>query len=363
MRINPKNTRLLAATLLLVTASAQASAEEAGWQPPPPMPDEFDWVQTTSLEWLKGEIIAMYDGALEFDSDEFDMQTIDWDDVKEIRSAGTMQVGFENDAIAVGRIFVDDETVRIMGDEDLRFPRTDVLSIIAGEPKEKNYWSIKASLGANLRRGNSEQVETTSKATIVRRTPKDRINMDFLGTFNRTDGNTAADNQRASAGWNHYISKRFYWSPVYGEWYRDPFANIAQRWTLGMGLGYEIIDTSKITWDVNGGLAYQATTFESVEEGENESASTPSLVVGTVYDHELTGWMDYVFDYRFYIVNQDSGTYTHHLLTGFELELTRILDLDISFIWDRTQNPQPEADGVVPKKDDYRLVLFVGFDF
>lgn len=353
----------LATIALHALVVGTAPAAEETWQPPPPMPDGFDWVQTTSLEWLKGEIIAMYDDELGFDSDEFDMQTIDWEDVREIRSAGTMQVGFENDVIAVGKIFVDEETVRIMGAEDRRFPRSDVLSITAGEPKEKNYWSIKASLGANFRRGNSEQVETTSKANLVRRTPKDRINMDFLGTFSRTDGNTSADSQRATAGWNRWVSKRFYWSPVYGEWYRDPFANIAQRWTLGMGLGYEIVDTSKITWDVNGGLAYQATSFESVEEGESESADTPSLVLGTVYDHELTGWMDYIFDYRFYIVNQESGTYTHHLVTGLEFELTRILDLDISFIWDRTQNPRPEADGVVPKKDDLRLVLFVGFDF
>jgi len=363
VRINPKMTRPLAVILLLVAASTRVSAEGAGWQPPPPMPDEFDWVQTTSLEWLKGEVIAMYDDELEFDSDEFGIQRIDWDDVKEIRSAGTMQVGFEDDTIAVGTIFVDRDTVRIMGDDDQHFARSGVLSIVPGAPKEKNYWSIKASLGANLRRGNTEQIETTTKANLIRRTPKNRINMDFLSTFNRTDGDTAADNQRASAGWNHYISKRFYWSPVYGEWYRDPFANIAQRWTLGMGLGYEIVDTSKITWDINGGLAYQTTQFESVEEGEDDSASTPSLVVGTVYDHELTGWMDFVFDYRFFVVNRESGTYTHHLVSGFELEITRILDLDISFIWDRTQNPRPEADGVVPKKDDYRLVLFVGFDF
>lgn len=351
------------AVLALLIMSGPIAADDEGWQPPPPMPDNFDWVQTTSLEWLRGEIIAMYDDKLEFDSDKFDKQTIDWEDVKEIRSAGTMQVGFENDTIAVGKIFVDRDTVRVMGDDDRQFARSGVLSIVAGAPKEKNYWSIKASLGANLRQGNTEQIETTTKADLIRRTPKNRINMDFLSTFNRTDGDTAADNQRASAGWNHYISKRFYWSPVYGEWYRDPFANIAQRWTLGTGVGYEIVKNSKITWDVNGGLAYQMTQFGSVAEGQDDNVGTPALVVGTVYDHELTRWMDYVFDYRFFVVSQESGTYTHHMVTGLELELTSILDFDISLIWDRTQNPQPEADGVVPKQDDFRLVIFLGFEF
>ncbi len=93
------------------------------------------------------------------------------------------------------------------------------------------------------------------------------------------------------------------------------------------------------------------------------SASTPALRLGTSYDHELTKWMDFLFAYNFMIVNEQSGTYTHHLETGLEFDLTRLLDFDITFIWDRIQNPQPDADGLIPKQDDYRLVFFLGFDF
>ena len=353
----------LALAALIATTAAPISAADEEWQPAAPMPTSFDWIQMASLEWLKGELISMYDDSLEFDSDEFDMQTVDWGDVKEVRTKGTMQVAFEDGTIAIGQLFIDQDTVRIIGDGEQQFARSGVLSITAGAPKEINYWSIKASVGANLREGNTEQLETTSKATIVRRTPKNRINIDWLATFNRTDGETAADNQRANAGWNRYFSKRFYWTPVYGEWYRDPFVNIANRWTVGMGAGYEIIDTSKITWDVNGGLAYQTTLFDSVEEGEDDSANTPALVLGTSYDHELTKWMDYLFSYSLMIVNEQSGTYTHHLETGLELDITRLLDFDITFIWDRIENPQPDSDGIVPKQDDYRLVFFLGFDF
>jgi len=352
---------LLAAAASTILTGPIAAAEDA-WQPPPPMPENFDWMQMTSLEWLKGELISMYDGSVEFDSDEFDVQTVDWEDVKELRSSGTMQVAFEDGAIAVGQVFIDRTTVRVMGTEDRQYPRSGVLSITAGAPKERNRWSIKASLGANIREGNTEQLETTSKANLIRRTPKNRIHFDWLSTFNRTDGDTAADNQRLTAGWNRFLSKRFYWTPVQGEWYRDPFTNIAHRWTLGMGLGYEILDTSKISWDVTGGLSYQTTTFDSVEEGEDESTDTPALTIGTVYDQELTKWMDFVFNYSFFIVDEESGTYTHHLVTGLEFELTRVLDFDVSFIWDRIEDPRPDEDGIVPEQDDYRLVFFLGFD-
>ena len=347
---------------LLLVAALPAAAEEEHFLPKPPMPKKFDWIQMTSQEWLKGEFISMYDDSLEFDSKEFNLQTVDWGDVKEVRSVGVMQVAFEDGTIAIGKLLIDQETVRVMGDEDQQFPRAGVLSITAGAPKEINYWSIKASIGANIRQGNTEQIEMTSKANLIRRTPKNRINFDLLSTFNRTDGDVAADNQRATAGWNHYFSKRFYWTPVYGEWYRDPFVNIAQRWTIGMGAGYEIIDTSKITWDANGGLAYQTTSFGSVGEGEDDSANTPALVIGTTYDHELTKWMDFLFGYNFMIVNEESGNYTHHLETGLEFELTTIIDFDITFVWDRIQNPRPDALGIFPEQDDYRLIFVLGFD-
>jgi hypothetical protein len=361
----PHKTRRAIATalVLLVTAAVPVFAEEEeGWKPDPPMPDAFDWVQMTSLEWLKGELISMYDDSIEFDSKEFDMQTLDFGDVKEVRSKGTMQVAFEDGTIAIGQILIDATTVRVIGDEDQEFPRAELLSITAGEPKEINYWDMKASIGANLREGNTEQIETTGQIKLVRRTPKNRINFDYLATFNQTDGDTAADNQRASAGWDRYFTKRFYWSPVYGEWFRDPFVNIASRWTIGTGAGYEIIDKKKISWDVTAGIGYQTTSFDSVEEGEPDSADTPALVIGTVYDHDFTKWMEFLFNYSFQIVNEESGSYTHHLETGLEFELTTILDFDITFIWDRIQNPQPDALGIVPEQDDYRLVFFLGFD-
>ena len=354
---------IIFATVIFSAGPTFAEEGEKDWQPPPPMPDEWDWIQLTSGEWLKGEIIAMYDENLEFDSDELDEMTLDWGDIQEIRSGGTMQIGFLKDVVATGKLFVDGDIVRVMGEEDQSFPRSDLLTITADTPKEINHWAGKITLGANIREGNTEQVEISSKASIKRRTPKNRVNFDYLGNFNRTFDEVAADNQRINAGWNRYFSKRFFWTPAYGEYYRDPFQNIASRWTLGMGLGYTMIDTKKIDWEVNGGLAYRTTQFDDVLEGESESANTPALVFGTIYDHELTKSIDFIFDYRFYIVNEESGTYTHHMLTGLEFELTSLFDFDITLVWDRIQDPREASDGIFPEQDDFRLTFGLGIDF
>jgi len=367
--VRPNQSRWTTVLVILAVAAAfaagSAAAEEGDndWQPPPPMPDEWDWIQLTSGEWLKGEIIAMYDENLEFDSDELDELTLDWGDIQEVRSGGTMQLGFVDDVVATGKLLVQGDTVRVMGAEDRSFSRTEILTITAGVPKESNYWSGKITLGANIREGNTEQTEFSSKANFKRRTPKNRINFDYLGNFNRTFGDVAADNQRVSAGWNRYLSKRFFWSPAQGEYYRDPFQNIDSRWTLGMGLGYTLIDTSKIDWEVTGSLAYQTTQFDDVPDGEPDSADTPALAIGTIYDHEISKSIDFIFDYRLFIVNEESGTYTHHLLTGLEFELTSLLDFDVTFVWDRIQDPRQNSDSTFPEQDDFRLTFGLGIDF
>ncbi len=367
MKTEPRTPAMLRTIVLLwmivVVAAGTpliAGDDEDDWVPDPPMPKDFDWIQLTSDEWLKGELIAMYKEQLEFDSDELDELTFDWEDIKEIRTAQIVQVAFLNGVIAVGQLLMEGDTVRLM---DLEYPRSEVLSITAGAPKERNYWSARVSGGVNVRSGNSEQKEVNTMATLVRRTPKDRVVMDFLGHFSETDGNTIADSQRANGSWNRFVSDRFYLTPASVEYYRDPFQNIGLRMTVGTGVGYQLVDTPDIDWYVNAVIGYQYTKFDDVGPGEPESADTPALMISTRYDNEISKRVDYYFDYQFFIVNSESGTYTHHLITGFEFEFFKDLDFDISWVWDRIQNPRRNAEGILPERDDFRTIFSIGYSF
>ncbi len=356
---------LLVAILTTVVAASPAlgAEDEESWQPPPPMPDDFDWVQMTSGEWLKGEMIAMYDDVLEFDSDEFDLQNLDLEDIQQIRSAQIVQVAFLDDTIATGKLLLDGDEVRVFAEPEVHRKRDQILSITPGAPSERNYWSGKIGAGLNYRTGNTNQTEFNANFGLKRRSPKNRITLDYLGNFTENEGETIADNQRAGASWNRFLSDRFFLIPLYGEYYRDPFQNIARRLTLGVGAGYQIVDTSKVGWDVNAGIGYQKVRYEDVQEGEPDSADTPALMFSTNYDNELTGWMDYFLNFQFSIVGEESGRYNHHLLSGFEFEFFGDFDLDLTWVWDRVQDPVPNADGTTPKKDDFRTIVSLGYSF
>jgi hypothetical protein len=346
------------------TETKDETVQNRPWEPPPPPPDEFDWIQLTSGEWLKGELKVLYEKKLEFDSDELDLLQFDWEDVKQVRGHRIFSVRFDGRITVEGLLQITEDKVFVtVGGERQEFERSQLVAIAPGEPKEINYWSAKISFGLNLTSGNTDQTQWSTIANIKRRTSKTRFITDWLGNFTRAEGIETVDNQRFNAFFDVFKTRKYYYRPIFGEYFRDPFSNIGSRVTVGAGMGYHIIDTSKTEWDVAGGPAYQRTQFESVQEGEDSSESTPAFVVGTHFNREVTKTIDFDFRYNFMIINEASGTYTHHFVPALETELTGWLDFDVTFVWDRIQDPQPEADGTVPEQDDFYLIFSLGIEF
>jgi hypothetical protein len=346
------------------TESKDKNTQTRPWEPPPPPPDEFDWIQLTSGEWLKGEFKVLYEKKLEFDSDELDLLKFDWEDVKQVRGARIFAVRLVGPITVKGLLQVTEDKVYVtVGEERREFERDQLVTIAPGAPREIDYWSAKVSLGANISRGNVQQTQYSAIGNIKRRTSATRFVTDYLGNFTRTEGVQTVNNQRLNTYFDIFKTRKYFFRPFFGEYFRDPIKNIDSRVTLGAGMGYHIIDTSKTEWDVAGGPAYQRTRFESVEPGQDSGESTPAFVAGTHFNRDLTEDVEFDFRYDFQILNKESGTYAHHFVAALETELTGWLDFDISFVWDRTEDPTPEADGTVPKSDDFYLIFSLGIDF
>lgn len=353
--------RVAVAALLL--AAVNAPARSAEWEPPPPMPDKFDWVQLKSGEWLKGEIKVMYEGSLEFDSEELDTLHLDFADIKQLRSAQVLNVRMQEGETATGKVLLEGGSLKILGVSPQEFERAKVLSVTAGVPRERNYWTGRVSAGGNIRSGNTDEVEASANVSFQRRTVENRIILDYLGNYSSTNDVKSSDNHRANVVWDWFFSEKVFLRPVFLEFFKDPFQNINSRYTLGTGVGYQLIDNSRTDWNIFAGPAYQRTRFEEVLPGEEREEDTWALSAGTSFDTEITDHIDFDYDYTFQVTNPESGKYNHHMIGTFEIELTDALDLDLSLVWDRINEPRPNADGTVPKQDDYRVIVGVGYDF
>ncbi len=368
MKSNPTLFLLFLITCLFLAQPVVADDKEKNnlpvWPSTTPPPDNFDWVQLVSGEWLKGELEVLYDGTLEFDSVELDHLALDWNDVIQVRGHSVHSVNIEFMPRVVGNLqVIGDEVIIISGEKRQYFKRSQIVSIAYGEPKERNFWTVRATLGLSVQSGNSDREDFDTSVKIRRRTSKSRILFDYIALISKTRDIETDNNQRANISYDIFATRTYFWRPVFGEYFRDKFQNIDYRISIGAGIGYNFIDTPKTEWDIVGGPSYLATKFETVQAGENLDEATPALVIDTNFDTELSKKVDFIVGYKIQVGNEASGGYTHHSVTTLETELTKWLDFDVSFIWDRIDSPTPNAEGIVPDKDDYRLVLSLAVDF
>lgn len=364
---------LLACSLVFTGNSVNAA--EQGCDAFVPPPDEFDWIQLNSGEWLKGELKALYNQQLEFDSDQLDDMSFDMEDIKQVRGHGIKGVRVQRaDRLADGEeaepvtlygvlAITKDKVIVTSSGARHEFDRSGLIAVVSAEGKELQHWSAKISIGLNYTRGNTDEDDLSTTVNLSRRTSATRFVFNYLANYSRTGGTDTVDNNRLNIYLDIFKTRNYFWRPVFGEYFRDPFQNIEGRYTAGTAIGYHFISNAKTEWDATAGLAYQGTEFVSVLPGEDLNTSTPALSIGTLYDTNITKNVEFSILYAFNIVNEESGSYTHHSVTTLQTELTSWLDFDISFVWDRVQNPTASVDGALPESDDYWLTFSLGVDY
>lgn len=349
--------------LALILAAAPPAAAQPGWPSGEALPTDEDWIQLDSGEWLKGELIALYEDELLFDSVKLGPKTFDWKDIHQVWTARTLAVGLTGGEVFVGKLVVTGESARVAGGEEREIQRSRILSIAPGGKKPLSRLGGKISAGMTLRQGNVDQADVNVAAEIEHRRVRDRIELDYFANYSSNEGEGTSNDQRIKSQWHHFITDRFFVKPAVVEWYRDPFQSLDSRTTAGAEVGYRIADTRRTEWQVSTGLAWQRTRWVDVEVGEEERQTSGAFVGSTTFEQEWTEIVDFKFDYTFYLTKEDAGRYIHHALVSLETEWTDTLDLDISLYWDRTQIPQPGRDGAVPDQDDFRMVVSLGIEF
>lgn len=355
---------ILVAMALVPQVFAAGEIEGSSWETFAPPADEFDWIQLTSNEWLKGDIKVFFEYVLEFDSDHFGVVNIDIEDIKRLRSYRYQAIRIDDDDPIVGRVDVTETQVIVTVDQQKQvFDRSRMVAITDPVEREIDKWSGDVTFGMNIRGGNTDLVEYNMLANAERRTLTSRVILHYIGSINETERVEVANNHRFNGSYDLLSTRKFFWRPLSGQYFRDKFQNIAHQATIETGLGFNAIDNARTELLFAGGVGVNFLQNNSVEAGQDDSNESPAISFTMDYETELTSWMDYLFTFQGRLVDEQSGNYQHHLLTTLSTDLIGNFDLDVSFVWDRIEDPQQRADGSTPEQDDYRLILGLGYEF
>ncbi len=345
----------------LAATPALALAQDA---PPEPRTGELDWVQLANGEWFRGEIDDLLDDDFEFESDELDTLSLDWADVHLLFSDRVNTVVLRDRSTVEGRLRIEGDEVRVLTPEgEVTYARDELRGIIPGEQTEANYWSGGLSAGLTLRSGNVDQVDATWSLSLERRDALSRLTLDYDGAYSEVDGDRTADNHRGLVNYDSYLTERLFLRPIRVEYYRDEFQNIDHRLTPGAGAGYDVINEGDWDWTVFGGAGWQFTEFVEAPPGEPSSEDFVVATAGTRVEWEVNAKVDAGLEFDITVPVEDADSFSSRTKLYTEVELASDLDLEVQFIWDRVNDPEPLADGTMPESDELRLFVGVGWDF
>jgi putative salt-induced outer membrane protein YdiY len=320
--------------------------------------DTHDWMRLTSGEWLKGKLKRMRDDEVEFDSDKLDLVTFDWKKVDQLHCPQVNTYVFEDKVDVVGRAVVTKTKVLVEAVDGVQsYPRDDLLSIVDGEPRERNWWSSKLGVGFSANAGNTNQGSLTAYFQVTRADYRTRSRLRYDGTVGYANKEQNVNRHIGTAEVRLYISHRWYFIPAAAQLLNDRFQNIHFRASPGAGAGIHVFDTKKVEWDLDTGLGYQYLDFLSTEAGFENPQNDGFVTFGTWAEFEFVEDVELELEWRTNLVYTTLGNTNHTARARFSVEITDIFDFETSFLFLRTEDPAPRADGTVPESNDYQLIV------
>jgi hypothetical protein len=325
--------------------------------------DVHDWLRLTSGEWLKGKLKRMREKEIEFDSDKLDLLTFTWAKVDQLHSPRINTYVFEDKLDAVGRAVVTKDELLIETAAGVeRFPRSELLSILPGEPRERNFWSTRLSAGFSGSAGNTNQGQVNGHWDLKRADKFTRTTLSYDGTFGYASKKQTVNRQYGVAEVKLFVSKRLFVVPAGSGFLNDTFTNFKFRATPASGAGVHVFDTKKVEWDLGGAMGYQYTRLLSAAAGVDNPQNDGFIGLRTYADFDFTPDVELVLEWTSNLVYTAFDLTNHLGVATFSVEVTDIFDLETTFKYFRTENPLPRADGTRPVKNDYELIVSLALE-
>ena len=321
--------------------------------------DEKDWARLASGEWLRGNIERMRDGSMEFNSDELKLITYDWKKVRELHSPRANTYNFTDGSDLTGPAMINEEFVTIQTiDGILTRPRAELQAIIEHTRRERNYWSTILRAGLTGNAGNTENLTFNAYWQLVREDTLTRAAISYDGTFGTASRAEVANRHLAGGDVDIFVHPIIYVKALTGQLLYDKFQNIRLRATPAAGVGFHLITTYVVNWDLEFAPAgYQYLSLLDPAATVEDPQHDGYMMFRMFADLDFTDDIQLLLEWRTNLVYTTIGNTNHVGSLDFSLRVTTLLHFNTSFLYLRTEQPFPRSDGTVPKKNDYQIVV------
>jgi hypothetical protein len=155
-----------------------------------------------------------------------------------------------------------------------------------------------------------------------------------------------------------WLTRMWYVEPIVGQLLSDKFQDIRFRAQPAATAGIRFLNIpSKALWDLAIGFGYQYLRlfepFAGIENPQHDGLTR----FQTRARFDLTPDIALVLQWVTNLTFTDVGNTNHTGFSEFLFEVTNVIYLQASFLYLRTERPEPRFDGSLPSKNDFFLTL------
>ena len=307
---------------------------------------------------LTGTVDAIVGGKLQLRSPLLGMVEIDMIHVDAVTSDEIVTVVLSDGRTVARRlrasaprtVELQDEQGRV--ESEVELAQIEAVNPPPEEPIEAPKWTGSVSVGATSIHGNTSAQSIQAGVSLSKREEMTRTSLG--GDYGRAkrDDETTEDWWRLRGKYDYFFTEKFY---AYGEgrYAVDKVADLDRRIIVGAGGGYQWIETERMNFSTEVGLAHVTEKYKDVGSDDRITAQ------GSYYfDARLNEMLTFKHDLSYFPSTEKFSDY--YLTTTFELRarLTDNMFTNFRTIFDYDARPAPGKTST-----DIKHILGVGWDF
>ncbi|MBV9574107.1 MAG: DUF481 domain-containing protein [Acidobacteriales bacterium] len=300
-----------------------------------------DQIVLTNGDRLSGSIVKSDDKVLILKTEFAGEVTVQWPAIQEIHSTQSLHVIEKSGETVAGTLTTVDETIAVTtsGKGTVNVPRSEVTGL-RNDAQEADYekslhpgllqgWVGGANVGFALTRGNSQTKNLSLAFTGDRKTLHDEIALYTNSVYASNDARGAvpgvtANATQGGARYSRNLTPRLF---AYGsaDFQTDALQSLNLRSVLGAGLGWHMINNSRTTLDLLGGLNYTRESYVAVKR------NFAGLTLGEEFTHKLASSTVLAQKLYFYPDLSQTGEYRGTFNFGTVTKLSKWLGWQNAF--------------------------------
>ena len=308
---------------------------------------------------LTGKILSAEEGKLKIKTDVAGEITVDMKDVKTFTTDEPVTLQLEDGNVIKDKVeaATTQGVVRTGGTGALAAQEVELTLVQRLNPPPTR-WTGSFLAGAIISRGNSESENYNVNFDATRRSDDDRLTFSAGYFFGRqTDPDTGIesttiDNWVLAGKYDYFFNEKWY---GYGNARveRDRIAALDLRFTPGVGVGYQWVESADFNFNTEAGLTW---VYEDYATGDSEDHFAARLAYHV--DKQVNEKVKLFHNLEFLPGLEDLDDFNVNSDVGVRVDLREDMFGELKLEWRYDSTPAPGAE-----KNDLRWVLGVGWAF